>query len=123
MDELINYVRFRLYIDDVEGENVYYLLILEQGELFLHDYTKEFNNSYARWKGSISINADVYMYICWLKNRSLRADLVENLLTVTYFIIIALQNDATKNYVWRSTSALALTATQAGGESRQLPYF
>ncbi len=47
LDDLIDYIRIGFSIEDVEGKNVYILLRLEQGEKTLHDYTQEFNTSYA----------------------------------------------------------------------------
>jgi len=63
MDKLVSYARISFSIEDIEGNNVYSLFRLEQGELSLHDYTQEFNSSYAWWKGSIDIKAVVHMYI------------------------------------------------------------
>ena len=97
VDDLIDYIRVSFSIEDVEGNNLYILLRLEQGEKSLHDYTQEFNTSYAWWKKTIDIKAAVYMYIGGLKNGSLRAVLMTNWQTGKYLSIIALQNDASKN--------------------------
>ena len=72
----------------------------------MHDYTQEFNASYAWWKKSIDIKAAVYIYIGGLKNGSLRADLMTNWQTGKYLSTISMQNDASKNSLWRSTSSL-----------------
>ena len=68
MDELIYYVRVSFSIKNIEGENIYSVVTLKQGELSLHDYAQEFNNSYACWKGPIVIKAAVYMHIVGHKN-------------------------------------------------------
>jgi hypothetical protein len=78
VDDLIDYIRVGLSIEYVKGKILYIRLRLEQGETYLHDYTQEFNTSYAWWKKSIDIKAVVYMYIGGLKNGSLRADLMTN---------------------------------------------
>ena len=75
VDDLIDYIRVGFSIEDVEGKNVNILLRLEQGEKYLHDYTQEFDTSYAWWKKSIGIKAAVYVYIGELENGSFRADL------------------------------------------------
>ncbi len=78
LDELIAYVRVVFPIEDVEGKNLYSLIRVQQGDRSLTDYTQEFNNSYAYWKGFIDIKAAVYIYIGGLKNGALRADLMTN---------------------------------------------
>jgi len=72
----------------------------------VHDYTQEFNTSYAWWKKSIDIKAAIYMYIGGFKNGPLRADLMTNWQTGKYVSIIDLQNYASKNSLWRSTSSI-----------------
>ncbi len=72
VDDLIDYIHVGFSIEDVEGRNLYILPRLEQGEIYLHDYTQEFNTSYAWWKKSIDIKAAVYRYIGgkkWLTSR------------------------------------------------------
>jgi hypothetical protein len=50
VNDLIEYIRAGFSIEDIEGKSLYILLRLEQGEKSLHDYTQEFNTSYAWWK-------------------------------------------------------------------------
>jgi hypothetical protein len=119
IDDLIDYIRVGFSIEDVEGKNLYILLRLEQGEKSLHDYTQEFNTSYAWWKKSIDIKAAVYMYIGGLKNGALRADLMTNWQSGKYLSIIALQNDAAKNSLWRSTSSLTMSTNNSNSGERK----
>ena len=105
LDELINYVRVGFSIEDVEGKNFYSLIRVQQGDKSLIGYTQEFNRSYAYWKNSIDIKAAVYIYIGRLKNGALRADLMTNWQFAKYNSIIALQNDAAKNFLWHASSS------------------
>jgi len=107
LNDLITYVRVGFSIEDVEGKNLYSLIRVQQGEKSLTDYTQEFNSSYAYWKNSIDIKAAVYIYIGGLKNGALRADLMTNWQCNKYPSLIALQNDAVKNSLWRASSSLA----------------
>ncbi len=111
LDELINYVRVGFSIEDIEGKNLYSLIRLQQGDKLLAYYTQEFNSSYAYWKSSIDIKAVVYIYISGLKNGSLRADLMTNWQCGKYLSILASQNDAAKNSLWRASSSLASSSS------------
>ena len=111
LDELIAYMRVGFSIKDVEGGNLYSLIRIQQGNTSLTDYTQEFNNSLAYWKNSIDIKVAVYIYFGGLKNAALRADLMTNWHCSKYNSIIALQNDAAKNSLWRPPSSASGAST------------
>ena len=119
MDDLIDYIRVGFFIENIEVRNLYILLRLEQGEKYLHDYTQEFNTSYARWKKPIDIKAAIYMYIGGLKNDSLRADLMINSQSGKYLSIIALQSDIAEKYLCRSRSSLMLSTNNSSIRDRK----
>jgi hypothetical protein len=109
IDALTAYVRVNFPTEDLEGMNLYSLSKLDQFDKFLHEYTHEFNNSYSYWgKDDISGKAVAYLCIGGLKVRALRADFMTNWYASKCESLIALQNDATKNSLWRSTAVKIL---------------
>ncbi len=82
---------------------------------------QEFNNSYAYWKSSIDIKAVVYIYIGGLKNGALRADLKTSWQCSKYNSIIALQNDAAKNSLWRASSSAFGASTPSNSLTYRQP--
>ena len=81
-------------------------------------YTQEFNNSYNYWrKDTMSVKVAAYLYIGGLKNGSVRADLMTISQTGKYATLLELQNDAAKNYLWRSSTIL--TPRSGGSNSHK----
>ncbi len=85
---------------------MYVLIKLDQCDRSLHDYTQDFNSSYAYWKDDISVKVASYLYIGGLKNGSLRADLMSNWQAGKYATLMALQIDVAKNSLWRSSTVI-----------------
>ena len=115
IDALTAYVRVNFSNEDLEGKNLYSLIKLDQFDKSLHEYTQEFNNCYCYWEGGIYVKVAAYMYIGGLKNGSVRADLMPNCQTGKYATLVYLQNDATKNYLWRSSTII--TPRSSGSNS------
>ena len=59
----------------------------------------------------------MYIYIGGLKNGALRADLMTNWQCNKYPSLIALQNDAAKNSLWRASSSFASGASTPSNSS------
>jgi hypothetical protein len=121
LDELIAYVRVGFSIEDVEGKNLYSLIQVKQNDKSLTDYTQEFNSAYSYWKNSIDVKAAVYIYIGGLKNGALRADLMTNWQVGKYMNLIALQNDAAKNSLWRASSSASGSSTPSNSYTDRQP--
>jgi hypothetical protein len=116
IDALTSFVRVSFSNEDLEGKNLYVLIKLDQSDRSLHDYTQDFNSSYAYWKDDISVKVASYLYIGGLKNGSLRADLMSNWQTGKYATLMALQTDAAKNSLWRSSTVITpRTSPRFGG--------
>ncbi len=82
---------------------MYSIIKLDQPNKSLHDYTQDFRSSYSNWKDDISVKVASYLYIGGLRNGSLRADLMSNWQAGKYATLMALQTDAAKNSLWRSS--------------------
>ena len=104
IDALTAYVRINFSNEDLEGKNLYSLIELDQFDISLREYTQEFHSSYSYWKEHISIKYASYMYIGGLKVGALRADIMTNWQAGKYASLIALQNDAAMNSLWRLTA-------------------
>ncbi len=102
----------------MEGKNLYSLIKLDQGDKSLHEYTQEFNNPYGYWKDDIAVKVAVYLYIGGLKNGSARADFMFDCQTSKYATLMDLQNDATKNSLWRSSTII--TPRMGGSNSHHV---
>ncbi len=70
IDALTAYVRVSFSNEDLEGNNLYSRIKLDQIDKSLHEYTQEFDNSYSYWKDDISIKVGAYLCIGGLKNGS-----------------------------------------------------
>ena len=100
------YVRISFSNEELEGKNLYCLIKLDQIDKSVHEYTREFNNSYSYWKDDISVKVAAYLYIGRLKNGSVRANLMTNWQTGKYATLMDLHNDVAKNYLWRSSTII-----------------
>ena len=78
IDALHTYVRISFSTEDLNGKNLYYLINLDQVDKPLHEYTREFKNSYNYWKDDIYVKVAAYLYTGGLKNGSVRAYFVTN---------------------------------------------
>jgi hypothetical protein len=65
---------------------------------------QEFNISYFYWKDNISVKIASSLYIGGLKIEALRAYLMTGWQASKYTSLTALQNDAAKDSLWRSTA-------------------
>ena len=104
IDALNAYVRVNFSNEDLEGMNLYSLIKLDQYDKYLNEHTQEFNSFYSYWEEDISVKTATYLYIRGLKVGALRADLITNREACKHDSLIALQNDAAKNSLWRSAA-------------------
>ncbi len=96
---------------------MYSLIKLDQSNKSLYKYTQEFNSSCSYWKDDISVKVASYSYIGGLKHGSLRADLMSNWQASEYATQMALQTNAAKNSLWRSSTVI--TPRTGGSNTHQ----
>jgi hypothetical protein len=104
IDTLTAYVRVRFFNEDLEDTNLYSLIKSDQFDKSLHEDTRDFKSSYSYWKDDISVMAATYLYIGGLYIGALQTNLMTKLHARKYDSLIDLQNDATKNSLWRSAA-------------------
>ena len=101
---LTAFARVHFSNEDLEGMNLDPFIKLDQFDRSLHEYTQELNSSYSYLKDDIFVKVVACLYIGGLKLGALWAALTTNWQACKYDSLITLQNDASKNSLWRSAA-------------------
>jgi len=76
--QLVNLVRLGFVIKDFKAEKMNLLVILEQGNSDVPDYTRKFNDYHSFGKSGIYEKIGNYLYVMGLRSGPLRADLMSD---------------------------------------------